>query len=216
MNVFQRRLASSTYALLCSLERRLARLEGLIDDIRSGRLTMEQLLAMQRGLEAVSDPLDEMTADEESVEDGREENEASEEQVLAGVVAVTLADLENERLQVKRLVELARQVNDREQSKFEKLREVRRDPQVIAGPSRMYGAMFEHQQEAGEMRITIVWTIPPKQAQYRRAADRENLLVETPASESDEADSKSEHRSALRHKTGIYRGAGSEASIRTG
>jgi superfamily II DNA or RNA helicase/transcriptional regulator with XRE-family HTH domain len=128
MSIFQRRLASSTYALLRSLERRLARLEALIDDIRSGRLTMEQLIAMQRGLSAVADPLDEMTADEETPEDGREENEAAEEQALAGVVALTLAELEGERLQVKRLVDMARQTNDQDQSKFDKLREVLHDP----------------------------------------------------------------------------------------
>ena len=43
MSVFQRRLASSTYALLRSFERRHEKLEGLIDDIRNGRLTEEQL-----------------------------------------------------------------------------------------------------------------------------------------------------------------------------
>ena len=37
MSVFQRRLASSTYALLRSFERRLEKLDGLIDAIQSGR-----------------------------------------------------------------------------------------------------------------------------------------------------------------------------------
>lgn len=128
MSVFQRRLASSTYALMCSLERRLKRLEGLIEDIRSGRLTMEQLLAMQRGLAEVPDPFDQTTADEETPEEGYEQNEAAENELMSGVVAVTLADLENERLQVRHLFELARQVCEQDESKFEKLRQVIRDP----------------------------------------------------------------------------------------
>ena len=43
MSVFQRRLASSTYALLRSLERRLAKLDGWIEGIRSGRVGEEAL-----------------------------------------------------------------------------------------------------------------------------------------------------------------------------
>ena len=39
MSVFQRRLASSTYALLRSFERRAEKLAKLIDDMRAGRLT---------------------------------------------------------------------------------------------------------------------------------------------------------------------------------
>ena len=42
MSVFQRRLASSTYALMRSFEHRREKLEGMIDDIMSGRLTEEQ------------------------------------------------------------------------------------------------------------------------------------------------------------------------------
>ena len=43
MSVFQRRLASSTYALMRSFERRKEKLEAMIDDIRSDRLSAEQL-----------------------------------------------------------------------------------------------------------------------------------------------------------------------------
>jgi hypothetical protein len=39
MSIFQRRLASSTYALMRSFERRLEKLDALIDAIRSGKLT---------------------------------------------------------------------------------------------------------------------------------------------------------------------------------
>jgi superfamily II DNA or RNA helicase len=129
MSVFQRRLASSTYALLRSFERRLARLEGLIADIRSGKLTMEELTARQRKLDAEDDVLDVKTGDEETAEDGREENEVVEEDLLGGVVAVSLAELEAERQQVQQLLELARRVHAKgDQSKFDKLGEVLNDP----------------------------------------------------------------------------------------
>lgn len=131
MSIFQRRLASSTYALLRSFERRIAKLDGLIEDIRSGKLNEEQLQRYQSSLDReVHDTLDEKTADEEDVEDGLEENEVSEERALGGVVAVSLAELEAERLQVQGLVDLARQVHDLgAESKFEKLREVRLKPE---------------------------------------------------------------------------------------
>ena len=48
MGVFQRRLASSTYAVLRSFERRIEKLTRLIDDVQAGRITMEQLLTLQR------------------------------------------------------------------------------------------------------------------------------------------------------------------------
>jgi SNF2 family DNA or RNA helicase len=129
MSVFQRRLASSTYALLRSFERRLEKLDRLIDDIRAGRLSLEQLAALQRRLTDVRDVFEEKTADEEGVEDGLEENEVVEDRAFGGVVAVSLAELEAEHLQVQRLVELARRVYEAgEESKFEKLREILRDP----------------------------------------------------------------------------------------
>ena len=128
MGVFQRRLASSTYSLLRSFERRLAKLSGLVEAIRSGRLSVEDLLALQRRLEP-RDPLDEGTGDEERAEGGREENELAEEEILGGVVATSLAELEVERSQVEQLLVLARQVLGRgEESKFDKLREVVGDP----------------------------------------------------------------------------------------
>src|SRR6266508_844803 len=113
MDVFQRRLASSTHLLLRSFERRLAKLGGFIEAIRSGRLSAEDLLALQRLLEPLRDPLDEDTGDEERSEGGREENELAEEEILGGVVATSLAELEAERSQVERLLALARQVLDR-------------------------------------------------------------------------------------------------------
>jgi len=128
MTVFQRRLASSTYALMRSFERRLEKLDDLIEDIRSGRLSVEALAAEQRRLEALPDVWGEMTADEESPEDGLEQNEVVERRTLAGVVATSLAELQAERAQVAALLKLAREVYDAgEESKFEKLREFLRD-----------------------------------------------------------------------------------------
>lgn len=92
MSIFQRRLASSTFALMRSFERRLEKLEKLIADIRAGTLSLDSLQAMQRKLESIQDPLDEKTADEEdNPVDGGEEVEAVEAQLLAGLVAVSLA-----------------------------------------------------------------------------------------------------------------------------
>src|SRR5207302_2090831 len=66
MTVFQRRLASSTYALLRSFERRLEKLDGLIGAIEAGRITAAQLEAMQRTLDATPDVFEEETGDEET------------------------------------------------------------------------------------------------------------------------------------------------------
>lgn len=129
MSVFQRRLASSTYALLRSFERRLEKLETLIADIDSGRMRADELAAQQRRLEAVRDLLDETTADEEAQQDGREEHEQSEDDALGGVTASSLRELESERTQVITLLDLARNVCAlEEESKLAKLREVIRDP----------------------------------------------------------------------------------------
>src|SRR6202051_1320321 len=78
MSVFQRRLASSTYALRRSFERRLEKLDGLIADIQSGKLSPEELRARQQKLD-VSDVLDDKTGEEEVGEGGQEENELAED-----------------------------------------------------------------------------------------------------------------------------------------
>ncbi|MBI2841718.1 MAG: DUF3883 domain-containing protein [Acidobacteria bacterium] len=126
MSVFQRRLASSTFALLRSFERRISKLDALIEDVQAGRITMEQIFLLQRQIRDEDDVLESKTADEEdSLPDGREENEQSEEQLLQGVVAASLTDLVAEREQVVALRDLARRVFDRGvEAKFERLREV--------------------------------------------------------------------------------------------
>lgn len=125
MGVFQRRLASSTYALLCSFERRIAKLDQVIEDIQAGRLSIEQLLTLQRRIKDDVDVFESKAADEESTEEGLEENETAEDTMLQGVIAESLAELVAEREQVVALRNLAQHVYDAGvESKFDKLREV--------------------------------------------------------------------------------------------
>ena len=130
MSVFQRRLASSTWALFRSLQRRLDRLEDLINKIKSGEMDEEQLKALQRKSEKEAhDVFEEKTADEESSDREEEENEVVETAVIRGVIATSLAELEAERAIVRDLTELAEKVYDLgDESKFEKLRELLEDP----------------------------------------------------------------------------------------
>jgi superfamily II DNA or RNA helicase/transcriptional regulator with XRE-family HTH domain len=126
MSVFQRRQASSTYALMRSFERRLARLDEAIELVRSGR--DDELEQRQRRIVATPDIFETRTADEDSDETG-ERHEEFEEAALGGVIALTLADLQSERATVDGLLDQARRLAETgEDSKFEKLREVLRDP----------------------------------------------------------------------------------------
>jgi superfamily II DNA or RNA helicase/transcriptional regulator with XRE-family HTH domain len=132
MSVFQRRLASSTYALICSFERRLAKLDDLIEAIRTGRISLEELQRRQAHLDMkeAKDVLELMTADEEEPENGQEENEQSQAMALGAVIITSLADLELERQQVADLLALARRVYaEGRESKFERLREVLKSPE---------------------------------------------------------------------------------------
>ncbi len=134
MGVFQRRLASSTYALMRSFERRKQKLEVLIDDIRSGRLSEVQLGLQQNVLDGLDDVFETRTSDESAAgEDGGEEQEEEfEEEALAGTVAVNLAELEVERQRVEELLDKARTLYEAgEESKFEKLQSVLRDPEYV-------------------------------------------------------------------------------------
>ncbi|MBL8812702.1 MAG: DUF3883 domain-containing protein [Planctomycetaceae bacterium] len=125
MSVLQRRLASSTFAILRSFERRIEKLTDLIRKVQEGKLTEEQLVLLQRRLAEEEDVLDTKTADEEATLNGREENELSDDRLLAGALASSLGDLVVEREQVVELRDLARKVYELGgESKFDKLREV--------------------------------------------------------------------------------------------
>ena len=128
MSVFQRRQASSTYALMRSFERRLDRLDEAIELVRAGRV--DDLERRQTRLGATADFFETRTADEDADEAGEGEgHEAFEERALGGIVAPTLAQLREERLEVEGLLAHARRLaEDGEDSKFEKLRGVLRDP----------------------------------------------------------------------------------------
>jgi superfamily II DNA or RNA helicase len=130
MSVFQRRLASSTYSLLRSFERRLEKLDDLIESIRAGKITPAELASMQRDLDDVDDVFEDETGDEETPKNGEEENEIAKGKALGGVVAVSLAELIAEREQVRSLQALAKQVDAKgDESKFEKLREDLENPE---------------------------------------------------------------------------------------
>ncbi|TVR84693.1 MAG: DUF3883 domain-containing protein [Rhodospirillales bacterium] len=128
MSVFQRRQASSTYALMRSFERRLERLDEALELVRSGRA--DELERRQKRIGDTPDFFETRTADEDADDAGdRERHEEFEENALGGLVALTLMDLQEEHTEVETLLAQARRLADAgEDSKFEKLRAVLRDP----------------------------------------------------------------------------------------
>ena len=130
MSVFQRRLASSTYALMRSFERRHEKLQALITQVREGRLSEDQFMRVQSKLDGLDDDFETRTADEDAVVNGDgERHESFEDRALGATVAVSLGELEAERLMVQSLLDKARsRVAGADESKFDKLQEVLRDP----------------------------------------------------------------------------------------
>ena len=133
MGVFQRRLASSTWALLRSLERRIARVGDLIADLESGRIDAGGLERAQRRLNEAHrrDYFDRRDASEDLDEDRRRERgEDYEDAVLGAVVAVTVEDL---RAEIETLGDLRGRARDLvdsgRESKFERLRAVLESPE---------------------------------------------------------------------------------------
>ncbi len=128
MSVFQRRLASSTHALMRSFERRLDRLDEAIELVRAGRT--DEMERRQARIAGTPDFFESHTADEEMGDaDAPERHEAFEETALGGLAMTTLAELREERATVENLLVRARQLAEAgEDSKFEKLRAVMADP----------------------------------------------------------------------------------------
>jgi hypothetical protein len=121
MSILQRRLASSTWAILKSLERRDEKLSQLILEIETGFLAEDEIESRQQGLPTKSIH-DTKTGDEEESLDGREESEQEDEEVAGATDARTLNELIAERDEVRQLVQLARHVYEqRQESKFERL-----------------------------------------------------------------------------------------------
>lgn len=136
MTIFQRRMASSTWALLCSFRNRHAKLDALIDDIQSGRIPEAELRTQQERLNRkvregrLVDVLAVKTGDEETSSAGKEEHEESEAEALGAFIATSLAELIDERGQVQELIALAEAVhNSGRESKFERMAELLRAPQ---------------------------------------------------------------------------------------
>ena len=128
MSVFQRRLASSTHALMRSFERRLDRLDEAIALVQAGR--SDELERRQTRIANTPDFLESRTADEDACDEGgREGHEAFEESALGGLAATALIDLREERAEVEDLLARTRRLAESgEDSKFEKLRAVMTDP----------------------------------------------------------------------------------------
>ena len=131
MSVFQRRLASSTHALMRSFERRIVRLDEAIELVRAGRT--DALERSQKRIGGTPGFFETRTADEdahETAEAGeRERHEEFEEIALGGFIAPTLMHLREERAEVESLLTLARSLAEAgEDSKFDRLRAVLREP----------------------------------------------------------------------------------------
>jgi len=121
MSVLQRRLASSTWALLRSFERREAKLSEELRLLEQGLISAEDLETRQQQL-PVEDVRDTKTGDEEESEDGREESERNDDEIVSATDAVSPEELRAEIVEVKRLVALARRVYEgKRESKFERV-----------------------------------------------------------------------------------------------
>ena len=128
MSVFQRRLASSTHALMRSFERRLDRLDDAIKLVRTDRVG--QMERLQADIAKTPDFFETHTADEDTGDTGEPENhEAFEKTALGGLATTDPAKLEHERTVVEGLLSQAHRLTESgEDSKFKKLRAIMTDP----------------------------------------------------------------------------------------
>ena len=147
LGVFQRRLASSAWALLRSFERRIEKLERHAADLQSGNATLDELAGRSRRFERRADYFDEHGADDD-YRDGTagEAHEDFEAEVLGAVVAATIEDLQAEVETLTSLRRMAQKVlDDGNEAKFTKLREVLEDgAQGRQGPQEKWLVFTEH------------------------------------------------------------------------
>ena len=198
MGVFQRRLASSTLAVLRSFERRMAKLERTAGELQSGQVSAADLYRRQRGLDRDhgDDFFDTHGADDDASDDSAgERHEEYEDTVLGALVAVTIDELKREietlaglRARARRLFESGHE------SKFEKLREVLEDP-LHAGEKwlvftehrdtadylvrRLEGLGFSGQ--VGQIHGGLQWPAREEQVERFRRPDGARFLVATDA-----------------------------------
>lgn len=126
LGVFQRRLASSTFALLRSFERRISKLDELAQSLKRGDMGWSELEGLQTKLNRKysQDFFDSHSAEDDS----GEASEDYEIAILGAFAAVTLEDLLKEIETLKALSKQARKILESgNESKFEKLREVLSD-----------------------------------------------------------------------------------------
>ena len=131
LGVFQRRLASSAFALSRSLERRIDRLRETARQLASGELTPHDVQLGQQKLRRnhAVDHFEQHTADEDGSGTGSEANEDYETAILGAIVTVSVEALEQEIKTLTRLNQRAKAILDSgSESKFEKLRQVLEDP----------------------------------------------------------------------------------------
>ncbi len=128
LSVFQRRLASSTWALRRSLERRAGKLRRTVEDLAAGRLTAAGLRSGQLSLGDADDAdIFDALADADSGGDEIAAGRAAayEEAVLGAVVAVTIDELHEEIATIDGLIARAeRLIEAGAESKFERFRAV--------------------------------------------------------------------------------------------
>ena len=147
LGVFQRRLASSTWALLRSFERRIEKLRGIAEKIGSGDHDPAGQDRLPR-----RDFFDAHAADEEAGGDGREEHEGWEDEVLGAIAVVAKEDVEGEIGVLEDLRDRARRLLDAaEESKFVQLREVLDDPRHAGEKWLVFS----------EHRDTVDYLVPP-------------------------------------------------------
>ena len=129
LGVFQRRLASSAWALLRSFERRIEKLAHHAADLQAGKATLDDLAGGNRRFECRGDYFDEHGADDDYREGVvGEAHEDFEAEVLGAVVVATVEDLQAEVEMLTGLRGMARKVlDDGNEAKFVKLREVLED-----------------------------------------------------------------------------------------
>ena len=144
LGVFQRRLASSAWALLRSFERRIEKLERHAADLQSGNATLGELADRSRRFERRGDYFDEHGADDDYREGtAGEAHEDFEAEVLGAVVAATIEDLQAEVETLTGLRRMAQKVlDDGNEAKFTKLREVLEDG--AQGPQEKWLVFTEH------------------------------------------------------------------------
>ena len=129
--VFQRRLVSSTWALLKSFERRAGKVGQLIEELEAGRLDSSGVRDAQFAFQAKypADYFDQHDASEDLDADSlREQSENYEDAVLGAMVVATIEELREEIQTLKDLSARAhRLIESGHESKFERLCEVLED-----------------------------------------------------------------------------------------